>query len=278
MNYIEQTIRSVLLQGYPNLEYIIFDANSTDGSQNIIQKYAAWLDYWVSEPDRGQAHAINKGADRASGEIFGWLNSDDFFMPGAMQIIAKMHREHPAAVAWVGGCYRIKPDGLILSRVLPRNLDRDGLADWWWQATFFQPSCLFTTRAFKKLGHLDESLYIAFDLDWWLRLTTLGKFELTSEMISIATIHQDAKTQSIKEKMRSEMSIVQLRHGYPDYQKLTNSWLIRSLKSSLIRTRVINALSELLMSRVHLYFPWEWEKYPRQLQTVLSGMSDRSTQ
>jgi len=276
VNFVEQTIRSVLLQGYPNLEYMIIDGNSTDGSQEVIRKYEEWLDYWVSEPDRGHAHALNKGAARTSGEIFGWLNSDDFFMPGALQCVAGMYREHSDAVAWIGGCYRIKPDGLILSRVIPRNLDRDSLADWWWQGNFFQPSCFFTNRAWKELGYLDENLYIAFDVEWWLRLATLGKFASTSEMISVATIHQEAKTQKFRGmKMRSDMSIVQTRYGYQDYQKITNSWLVRSMKSKLVRRRVMQALGEILMSRVHRYCPWEWRRHPRQIQTVLSEMSDQ---
>jgi len=259
-DFIEKTIRSVLLQGYPNLEYIVIDGASSDGSQNIISKYESWLDYWVSEPDKGQAHAINKGASIAGGKIFGWLNSDDFFMPGALHVVAELYRKHQEAVAWVGGCYRIKPNGQILSRVIPRNLDRDSLADWYWQGFFFQPSCFFVARAWEELGYLDESLYIAFDYDWWLRLMTLGPFTSTTKMLSVATIHRDAKTQARINKMRAEMSTVQMRHGYLDYQRFENSWLIRSLRSRFVRSRVKKALSELLMSRVHRYIPWVWDE------------------
>ena len=274
-NFIEETIRSVLLQGYPNLEYIIIDGNSKDGSQEIIRKYEPWINYWVSEPDRCQAHAISKGAARASGEIFGWLNSDDFFMPGALQYIAKIYQEHPEAVAWVGGCYRIRPDGLILSRVIPRNLDLDSLVDWWWQGNFLQPSLFFITRAFKELGSFDESLYIAFDLDWFIRLAMLGSYVSTSEMLSVATIHPKAKTQAFKNIMSKDMITVQMRYSNQDYQKITNNWFVRSLKSPLIRRRVMKALGEILISRIHLYCPWEWGKYPRTLQTVLTNMSDQ---
>jgi glycosyltransferase involved in cell wall biosynthesis len=264
--FIEGTIRSVLLQGYPNLEYIIIDGASTDGSAEIIRKYETWLDHWVSEPDRGQAHAINKGAIKASGEIFGWLNSDDFFMPGALRVFAEMYRKHTQAVAWAGGCYRIKPNGQILSRVIPRHLDRDSLADWWWQGFFHQPSCLFATRAWGELGPLDESLHIAFDLDWWLRLAGLGEFASTTEMLSVATIHEDAKTQARMTEMRTETLSVQMRHGYHDMAK---HWLARSLESRFVRSRVKNALAEILMSRARRYSPWSWDGQPRYVQAVL---------
>jgi len=87
--FIEETIRSVLLQGYPNLEYIVIDGGSTDGSVEVIEKYSPWLTYWCSEPDRGQSHAINKGFERATGEILGWINSDDILYSGALQAAAE---------------------------------------------------------------------------------------------------------------------------------------------------------------------------------------------
>ena len=92
--FIEETIRSVLLQGYPNLEYIIIDGGSTDNTLEVIRKYEPWLTYWVSEPDRGQSHAINKGIGKAMGEILFWLNSDDLVLPSVFFRIAKMFRIH----------------------------------------------------------------------------------------------------------------------------------------------------------------------------------------
>jgi len=93
--YLEKTIRSVLLQGYPNLEYIIIDGGSTDQSVETVKKYEPWNFLWVSENDRGQSHAINKGLEKASGELLGWLNSDDYFLPGALFTLAAAYLEDP---------------------------------------------------------------------------------------------------------------------------------------------------------------------------------------
>jgi glycosyltransferase involved in cell wall biosynthesis len=212
--FIEETIRSVLLQGYPNLEYIIIDGGSTDGSTDIIRRYDDRLIYWVSEKDRGPAHAINKGFARAHGEIFGWLNSDDFLLPEAVSRIVEMHKKYPTAVAWIGGCYRIDPDGRILSSIIPNGLDRDSLADWGHRGFFYQPSCFFSAQAWHKTGPLDEGLHLAFDLDLWLRLSSVGSFASSAEIISAAIIHKDAKTQAQRLEMHAEAIAVQFKHGY----------------------------------------------------------------
>jgi GT2 family glycosyltransferase len=212
--FIEETIRSVLLQDYPDLEYIIIDGGSTDGSVEIIRKYADRLDYWVSEKDSGSAHAINKGFARAHGELFAWLNSDDFLLPGAISRIVEMHNEHPTAVAWVGGCYRIDPNGRILSVVIPHGLDRNSLADWGYSGFFYQPSCFFAKQAWCGMGSLDENLLFAFDLDFWLRLSSIGALAYTTEIISAAIIHKDAKTQAQRLEMHAETIAIQIKHGY----------------------------------------------------------------
>lgn len=212
--YIEATIRSVLLQGYPNLEYIVIDGGSTDNSVEIIRRYEPWLTCWVSEKDRGQAHAINKGLAKATGQIFGWLNSDDIFFPNAIHQMVKLYTQYPSNVAWVGGCQRINPLGRVLSTVLPKNLDRDGLANWFYQGFFYQPSCFFSSQAWEQVGGLDESFHYAMDLDLWLKLAAIGEFVSTPHIISAATIHNDAKTQSRQREMHAETALVQLKHGY----------------------------------------------------------------
>src|SRR5262249_19241824 len=103
--FLEETIRSVLLQGYPNLEYLIIDGGSTDRSVEIIKKYEPWLAYWVSEPDRGQSHAINKGFKRATGEILAWLNSDDIYLPCTLIKVCRVFLKQKADLV-TGGIVR----------------------------------------------------------------------------------------------------------------------------------------------------------------------------
>src|SRR3989442_14278812 len=113
-SYLEKTILSVLNQEYPNIEYIVIDGGSTDNSLDIIKKYEKYLKYWVSEQDRGQSHAINKGLSHATGDLLAWLNSDDYYMPRALRTFATMAITNPEASAFVGTGRVIDETGNIL--------------------------------------------------------------------------------------------------------------------------------------------------------------------
>ncbi len=261
--FVEKTIQSVLLQDYQDLEYIIIDGGSTDDSMDIIRKYEDRLDYWVSERDRGQAHAINKGFARAHGEIFGWLNSDDFLLPGAIRHIVEMRQKNPKAVAWVGGCYRIDPDGRILSKVIPNGLDRDSLADWGGRGYFHQPSCFFAAEAWHKRGLLDETLDFTFDLDLWLRLLSLGPFTSTVRVISAAIIHKDAKTQAQRLEMHAETIAVQFRHGYREAAILR---LVGLLERPSLPSQMRGILQSRLRGLARRLMFWNRDEEPRYVQ------------
>lgn len=240
---IEDTIRSVLLQGYPNLEYIVIDGGSTDQTVDVLRRYDRWITHWVSEPDRGQSHAINKGLALSTGHLLGWLNSDDLLLPGALCNIADLYVEDPAAVAWVGGCYRIDQNRNILSCIIPDRLSRDEIADWWHQGIFYQPSCYFSADAWREVGPLDESLHYALDLDLWLKLSSIGYFVPTVQMLSAALIHNDAKTTSDREKMHAETIAVQVRHGYVS---VASDRLSRVIRRQAIRPQLRRKISNWL--------------------------------
>src|SRR5918996_5491103 len=155
--FIEETIRSVLLQGYPSFEYIVIDGGSTDDSKEIIQKYEPWLTYWVSEPDRGQAHAINKGFARATGDIIQWVNSDDLLTPGALAEVGRLISLNPGAMI-AGGCENFWADGKSEIKY-NYGLSREGLIAFWRREASYEQRSLFTPcRVMDECGGLDETL------------------------------------------------------------------------------------------------------------------------
>lgn len=192
--YLEQTIRSVLLQDYPNLEYLIIDGGSQDNSVEIIQKYEPWLAYWVSEPDRGQSHAINKGFARATGEIMCWLNSDDYFTPDTLQTVAKLLSASTGNVALVGHAVVVFSDGRAPVLVKGRYENRLRMLKFWKGYQMHQASIFWRREAFEKVGFLREDLHLIMDFDYWARLAKHFSFTNVDQVLSYCTWHPAAKT------------------------------------------------------------------------------------
>lgn len=164
--FIEETIRSVLLQGYPNLEYLVIDGGSDDQTIGILEKYDPWIDYWVSESDRGQAHAINKGLKRASGEIHGWLNSDDLFVRNALGEVASVFIAQ-GCDALSGGRLLIDEDSNVTGWSIPRSKNPEEGGNPW-----AQDSTLWRSYVYDKIGYLDESYDFAMDYEFFLRVNS----------------------------------------------------------------------------------------------------------
>jgi glycosyltransferase involved in cell wall biosynthesis len=217
--FIEETIRSVLLQGYSNIEYIIIDGGSSDNSVEIIKKYEPWLTYWVSEPDRGQTHGINKGFAKATGEVFGWLNSDDYFHSGALGTLMTFRQAHLDAVAWVGACVKVNINGLPLCRLSPGIGGKAQMGDWYHEAYFYQPSCLFSAELFYAVGGLNEQLHYIMDVDLWVRLAEKGNFVSIDEVISYPRVYPGIKTGRDIPMGIVERIAVNLNNGLPEVAK-----------------------------------------------------------
>lgn len=194
--FIEETIRSVLLQGYPDLDYIIIDGGSRDQSVELIKKYEPWLTYWVSERDRGQSHAINKGFERSTGLVLGWLNSDDVLLPNALATVA-VNLPHPDEPALIVGTAEIRD--VSLTRVIlvhdrtPRTFF-DVFSQF--DTCFPQPSVFFTREALRLAGNLREDLHYSMDLDLWLRMTRRVPITVIDQHLSWWRAHEDSKTWS----------------------------------------------------------------------------------
>lgn len=169
--YLEKTINSVLDQNYPNLEYIIIDGGSTDGSVDIIKKYESKLSYWISEPDNGPYHAVEKGLNKCTGEIMAWINSDDFYLPGAFEKVAKIFNENPG-VNWIRGlAVEAKENDDLVKRItIPwcrwskyRYLTND--------FQFIQQESTFWRKKVwdEAGGKMDPSVRYAGDMELWSR-------------------------------------------------------------------------------------------------------------
>jgi glycosyltransferase involved in cell wall biosynthesis len=189
--FLEETIRSVLLQGYPDLEYIILDGGSTDASPDVIRTYEPWLAYWVSEPDRGQTQAINTGWSRATGEIFAYINADDCYLPGAISTVAQ---EFTAA-----------PVGMVYGTALIVNEEGRAVRDW--EAEPFdvgimlakgnivpQPASFFSKDAVSTVGPLNEDWKLIMDYDFSIRVGMRFPSACVDRTLATFRAHPDAKT------------------------------------------------------------------------------------
>jgi len=211
--FLEGAIRSVLLQGYPSVEYVVLDAGSSDASVDIIRQYERWITRWRSAPDLGQAAAINEGLAEGKGELVGWLNSDDRFLAGALQAFARARAEDPDAVAYCGAGTFADARGRPLGRSEPHGLTKDELASGP-PNVIHQPACLVARREFERAGGVDEGMTCAFDVDLWLKLAGQGRIAKVEGELAVASVHEDAKTQAHVDIMIAEHAVALMRHGY----------------------------------------------------------------
>jgi glycosyltransferase involved in cell wall biosynthesis len=164
--FIAQTIESVLSQGVPELEYVVVDGGSTDQTLDQIRRFEGSL-RWISEPDRGQAHATNKGILLTSGEVLGWLNSDDVYYPGAVRSAIEYLVEHPRVDVVYGDAEFIDREGAF---VQPHHTEPWDLNRFSEMCFICQPTVFFRRRVVDEHGLLDERLHFCLDYEYWLRL------------------------------------------------------------------------------------------------------------
>lgn len=193
--FIEETIRSVLLQGYPNLEYLVVDGGSTDDSADIIRRYEPWLTFWCSERDRGQSDAINKGFARCTGKVLGWLNSDDLLEPGALLGIGETHIAQPNAV--VAGEVTEFQDGTgeVVRTARQEDMRWERFVNFWQvQADWHQPGLFYPRQAWNDCGPLDDSLYYCMDRDLLARVLRTYPVAQSRCVLARFRIHEANKT------------------------------------------------------------------------------------
>src|SRR3990170_437224 len=188
--FLRDTIRSVIEQDYPNIEYLIVDGGSTDGSVEIIQEYAGKVAWWVSEEDKGQAEAINKGMARANGEIVAWLNSDDLYLPGAVNQAVIALQENPQAGMVFGNAITIDIEGRLLNLLAFPDW---GLKDFIGFRIICQPAVFVRRALYEQVRGLDLDYHYMLDHQLWIRLASLAPVKHIAAIWAAARHHAAAK-------------------------------------------------------------------------------------
>lgn len=224
--YLEATIKSVLDQNYPNLEYIIIDGGSTDGSVDIIKRYASQLAYWVSEPDRGQSHAINKGLQRATGDWVGWQNSDDIYYSNAFDYVAQRALKSQATELIIADINLLDEQGGVLRDmryVKPtyQSLLAEGMV-------LTNQAAFWKRDLHKRIGWLDESLHYGFDYEWFLRVLAATRHaNHIPEIIGALRYHSATKTSQNPQRFVDEYEHILIGRKLSGWRK--NLFRIRRL-------------------------------------------------
>jgi len=239
-SFIAETIQSVLGQGYPNLQYLVMDGGSTDGTLEILKRFEGQIE-WSSEKDRGQADAINKGFRRASGEIVAYLNSDDRYEPGALLAVGRYFSNHPQAVWLTGRCRIIDEQGQAMRSAITlyKNL--------WLRLGSYrvlqvlnyisQPATFWRRSAMDLTGLLDENLHYTLDYDLWLRLGTRHRLHILTQTLASFRMHSRSKSRTGFQRQFDEDLEVAQRYckGFPILLHRLHSWAIVTTYTFLTR-------------------------------------------
>ncbi len=258
--FIDETLWSIRSQQYPVLEHLVIDGASTDGTLDILRRYSAMPDWqhlrWISEADHGQSEAINKGFRKATGDIIGWLNSDDLYEPGVFAKVTRAFADNPY-IDFVYGDYKIIDEAgktLILKKEVAFDWDilLCGLN------YIAQPNVFFRSRVFNKLGYLDSSLHFVMDYEFWLRAASYGfRFQHIPATFAACRWHLGAKTVSRNPQIHKELLAV--RDLYWNKKRFHNPLVQASYaRCCNIRARALRQWRKVLTRRAIDVAPTSW--------------------
>lgn len=228
-HFIEATIRSVVEQDYPRIEYIVMDGASTDETVAILQRYADRI-RWRSEPDKGQADAINKGLRMATGEILAYLNSDDTYLPGAFTTVARYFAENQEAGLVYGDCYAVDADGEMYGLIKGHPFDVQRMI---LRGEFVPQQAAFWSRqAMDAVGLFDTSLHFCMDHDYFIRIGQRFPAHYTAQPIANFRFHSTSKTVASEDRHWRESMLVSQRYGM---SRLTTWYWVRVMRHTGLR-------------------------------------------
>lgn len=239
-HFLDETIQSVLSQKYPDLEHIVMDGGSTDGTVDVLKRYPHLQ--WVSEKDRGQTHAVNKGVAKATGAIVGWVNSDDTFLPGCFDAVVEKFQSDPGCSVVYGNYRAIDEKGGLLYSTESFCGSYEEMIRWWdYTYNIHQPTVFVRREVFDKAGLLDESFHYAMDYEWWLRVAKRYRFHHIPLFLATYRFHKDAKSFAPLEKfVYPDQLRASKKHWGPmwtvrhwNFRKSYQAWVLRKPKETL---------------------------------------------
>ncbi len=217
--FLRGNILSVINQRYPFVEHVIIDGGSTDSTMSVLEEFGDRIAYWVSEPDRGQSDALNKGLARARGEIVGWQNSDDFYLPGALQLAGKIMRDNPHIDVLYGDYLYVDGENRVVGskKYPPRFTIKEYL---YVGANISNQSVFFRKSAIERAGGFDVDLHLAMDFDLFLRLASFAHFKHVRAYLGAYRVHGEQKGQTLTGENVVEYSMLRKRAGIAVNEKI----------------------------------------------------------
>lgn len=229
--WLEKCMLSVLNQTYTNFEYIVMDGGSTDGSIEIIEKYADKLTYWQSKPDGGQVNALNLGFNKAKGDIVAYLNADDILEPEAFEAVVRTYQVNPEYAIYYGKCKTIDAEGNLLEEGKGDQVRFDYLLKTGMLPHMFQPACFFNTIYLKREHFVDPTYLLAFDYDLILSLAQQKTTIFLNKDFASYRIHKDSKSSRLAKDAYKEKIAIQQKYSKGDFLL----WQWRKLKFGIAK-------------------------------------------
>ena len=245
---IEETILSIIRQDDSNYELIIIDGGSTDKTKKIIQEYSEFITYYESKTDNGQSSAINRGFDIATGDIYAWINADDFYLPEAFKVVRSVLNMNNGVGIVVGSGDVVTMECQFLKHISGFEMNRENLLNWNNDQWILQQACFWRSDIWKKSGGVDESLQLLMDYDLWLRFSDIGVSRAIEDSLAVMRYYKEAKTIKLRNRMKEEEAYVYAKNqAYRQLQVLVRELNLRcEALESRLKTYECSLIGKLL--------------------------------